>query len=58
MLRNGSFYVIYVMMTMVAFGGLVVTAQLSPIASSYHVDKVIVAFGMRLWCWPSKLIVS
>jgi OFA family oxalate/formate antiporter-like MFS transporter len=46
MLRNRSFYVIYVMMTMVAFGGLVVTAQLSPIATFYHVDKVVVAFGM------------
>ena len=27
-----SFYVIYVMMTMFAFGGLVVTAQLNPMA--------------------------
>ena len=34
------------MMTMLAFGGLVVTAQLNPMASSYHVDNVIVAFGM------------
>ena len=46
MLREPSFYVIYLMMTMLAFGGLVVTAQLNPIASSYHVDNVIVAFGM------------
>src|SRR5271156_3574293 len=45
-LRQPSFYVIYVMMTMLAFGGLVVTAQLNPMASSYHVDNVIVAFGM------------
>jgi MFS transporter, OFA family, oxalate/formate antiporter len=42
MLRQPSFYVIYVMMTMLAFGGLVVTAQLNPMASSYHVDKVVV----------------
>ena len=34
------------MMTMVAFGGLVVTAQLNPMAVSYNVDKVVVAFGM------------
>ena len=34
------------MMTMVAFSGLVVTAQLSPIAKFYNVDKVIVVFGM------------
>lgn len=46
MVKEGSFYLIYVMMTLLAFGGLVVTAQLSPIASYYHVDKVIVAFGM------------
>src|SRR5271155_5336615 len=45
-LRQPSFYVIYLMMTMLAFGGLVVTAQLLPLASSYHVDNVIVAFGM------------
>jgi MFS transporter, OFA family, oxalate/formate antiporter len=46
MLRQPTFYVIYLMMTMLAFGGLVVTAQLNPMASSYHVDKVVVAFGM------------
>jgi OFA family oxalate/formate antiporter-like MFS transporter len=46
MLRQPSFYLIYVMMTMLAFGGLVVTAQLNPMVSSYHVDNVIVVFGM------------
>jgi len=46
MLRQPSFYVIYLMMTMLAFGGLVVTAQLNPMALSYHVDNVVVAFGM------------
>ena len=46
MLRQPSFYVIYLMMTMLAFGGLVVTAQLKPMASSYHVDNIVVAFGM------------
>ena len=46
MLRQPSFYVIYLMMTMLSFGGLVVTAQLNPMATSYHVDKVVVAFGM------------
>jgi OFA family oxalate/formate antiporter-like MFS transporter len=46
MLRQPSFYLIYLMMTMLSFGGLVVTAQLNPMAVSYHVDKVIVAFGM------------
>jgi OFA family oxalate/formate antiporter-like MFS transporter len=46
MLREPSFYIIYLMMAMLAFGGLVVTAQLNPMASSYHVDNVVVAFGM------------
>ena len=45
MLHQPSFYVIYLMMTMLAFGGIVVTVQLNPMASSYHVDKVIVAVG-------------
>lgn len=46
MVRHGSFWVIYVMMTLVAFGGLVVTAQLKPIAKFYHVDQVTMAFGL------------
>jgi OFA family oxalate/formate antiporter-like MFS transporter len=46
MLKSPSFYLIYVMMTIVAFGGLVVTAQLSPIAKFYKVDTVTIAFGM------------
>jgi OFA family oxalate/formate antiporter-like MFS transporter len=46
MLGQPSFYIIYVMMTMVAFGGLVVTAQINPIATFYGVDKVMIAWGM------------
>jgi OFA family oxalate/formate antiporter-like MFS transporter len=46
MIKHPSFYMIYIMMTMVAFGGLVVTAQLKPIAAFYKVDKVIVAWGL------------
>ncbi len=46
MLQQPSFYVIYVMLTMLAFGGIVVTVQLAPMATSYHVDKIVVAFGM------------
>jgi OFA family oxalate/formate antiporter-like MFS transporter len=46
MLKQPSFYVIYLMMTLVAFGGLVVTAQLMAIAGFYKVDKVIVAWGL------------
>lgn len=46
MVRTGSFWLIYVMMTLMAFGGLMVGAQLSPIAKAYGVDKVVVLFGM------------
>ena len=47
MLHQPSFYIIYLMMTMLVFGGLVVTAQLNPMASSScPVDKVVVVFGM------------
>ncbi|HTC50071.1 MAG TPA: oxalate/formate MFS antiporter [Candidatus Aquilonibacter sp.] len=46
MLRQPSFYVLYLMLTMLAFGGIVVTVQLNPMASSYHVDNVVVIFGM------------
>jgi len=46
MARTGSFWLIYLMMTLMSFGGLMVTAQLSPIAKFYNVDKVEVVFGM------------
>jgi len=46
MVKTGSFWMIYFMMTLVAFGGLVVTAQLNPMAVSYKVDKVIIFGGM------------
>ncbi len=46
MLRQPSFYVLYLMLTMLAFGGLVITVQLNPMAVSYHVDKIVVAWGM------------
>jgi OFA family oxalate/formate antiporter-like MFS transporter len=46
MVRTGAFWLMYAMMTMVAFGGLMVTAQLKPIAATYGMDKHIVAFGV------------
>jgi len=46
MMRTGPFWLIYLMMTLMSFGGLMVTAQLSPIARFYGVDKTIVLFGM------------
>lgn len=36
----------YFMMALVAFGGLMVTAQLKPIAASYGLDKTAVLFGI------------
>jgi MFS transporter, OFA family, oxalate/formate antiporter len=46
MVQTSSFWMIYFMMTLVAFGGLVVTAQLNPMAVTYKVDKVVVFAGM------------
>lgn len=47
MVRYGSFWAIYLMMAPMAFTGLVVTAQLKPIAAFYQVDKAVVAFGLQ-----------
>lgn len=44
MMRNGSFYVLYLMMTLVTFSGLMVTAQLKPIGEHYGYDKYLL-FG-------------
>jgi len=41
-----QFWLMYFMMTMVATGGLMATAQLAPMAADYGVDKTIVTF---LW---------
>src|SRR5262245_52260203 len=46
MLATPTFWILYVMMTMVAFGGLMVTAQLRPIAAIYGQDKAVVWFGI------------
>jgi OFA family oxalate/formate antiporter-like MFS transporter len=45
MIRQPTFWVLYVVMTMMAFTGLVVTVQISPIASYYHVGNVVMVFG-------------
>jgi OFA family oxalate/formate antiporter-like MFS transporter len=44
MLKTGSFYLLYLMMTLVTFSGLMVTAQLKPIGATYGFDKYII-FG-------------
>ncbi|HEX9723262.1 MAG TPA: MFS transporter, partial [Vicinamibacteria bacterium] len=46
MVRTGTFWLMYLMMTMVAFGGLMVTAQIKPIASTYGMDKHVLFFGV------------
>ncbi|HXW16128.1 MAG TPA: oxalate/formate MFS antiporter [Terriglobia bacterium] len=46
MVKQPSFYAIYIMMTLVAFGGLVVTAQLKEIATYYKVDRQVVVWGL------------
>ncbi len=44
MMSTLPFYILYAMMTMVAFGGMMVTAQLSPIGKSYGYDKITILF--------------
>jgi len=44
MMRSGAFYLLYLMMTLVTASGLMMTAQLKPIAVTYGFDKYVV-FG-------------
>jgi OFA family oxalate/formate antiporter-like MFS transporter len=46
MVAKPSFWLLYLIMTLMGFTGLVVTAQIEPIARHYHVDRVVVAFGL------------
>jgi len=48
MLQSGSFYLLYLMMTLVTFSGLMVTAQLRPIAETYGFDKYILFGGFTV----------
>jgi MFS transporter, OFA family, oxalate/formate antiporter len=48
MLQSGSFYLLYLMMTMVTFSGLMVTAQLAPIARNYGFDKYLLFGGFTV----------
>lgn len=47
MVRTPTFWLMYLMMTMVAFGGLMVTAQLRPIAAQYGIDRAVIAWGYQ-----------
>ena len=46
MAKSGVFYLMYFMMALVAFGGLMVTAQLKPIAASFGFDKGVFLIGL------------
>lgn len=45
MLKSPPFWLLYVMMTMVATGGLMATAQLGPIAKDFGVETSVVTLG-------------
>jgi OFA family oxalate/formate antiporter-like MFS transporter len=47
MVRTGAFSLMYLMSTLVIFGGLLVTSQLKPIAAAYGLDTTVVAFGVN-----------
>jgi MFS transporter, OFA family, oxalate/formate antiporter len=56
MLRTPAFWLLYVMMTLLAMGGLMATAQLGPIAVDYKVAGVPVSlFGITMAALPFAL---
>jgi OFA family oxalate/formate antiporter-like MFS transporter len=46
MVKTATFWVMYVMMAMVAFGGMMVVAQIKPIAATYGMDKYFLWTGV------------
>ena len=48
MLRSGSFYLLYLMMALVTASGLMLSAQLKPIAVSYGYDKMALFGGFTV----------
>jgi OFA family oxalate/formate antiporter-like MFS transporter len=48
MLKSGSFYLLYLMMTLVTFSGLMVTVQLQPIGVTYGFDKYALFGGFTV----------
>jgi len=48
MLRSGSFYLLYLMMTLVTASGLMLTAQLKPIGVTYGYDKYALFRGFTV----------
>src|SRR5260370_8466518 len=45
MLRSGSFYLLYLMMTLVTASGLILTAHLNPTAFTYGYDNSVLLTG-------------
>jgi MFS transporter, OFA family, oxalate/formate antiporter len=41
-----SFWLLFLIMTLMAYTGLVITAELAPIATYYHVGKTVIIFGL------------
>ena len=55
-LGTPAFWLMYLMMTMLAMGGLMATAQLGPIATDYQVAKIPVSlFGLSMAALPFAL---
>src|SRR5262249_18397128 len=56
MLGTLAFWLMYLMMTMLAMGGLMATAQLGPIATDYKVAKIPISlFGLTMAALPFAL---
>jgi OFA family oxalate/formate antiporter-like MFS transporter len=55
MLRSGSFYLLYLMMTLVTASGLMLAAQLKPIAVSYGYDKYALFAGFTVLTFTLSL---
>ncbi len=48
MLQTPQFYVLYMMMLMMGIGGLMVTAQVAPLADSFKISRVALTFALTL----------
>jgi OFA family oxalate/formate antiporter-like MFS transporter len=48
MLKSGPFYLLYLMMTLVTASGMMMTAQLKPIAVTYGYDKYVLLGGFSI----------
>src|SRR5215472_8030212 len=56
MLKTPAFYLLYIMMTMLAMGGLMATAQLGPIAKDFKVaDTSVSLLGLTMAALPFAL---